>query len=648
LVDQHSGLGPGSGRTPDVGPPGAPPPMKEKPPFPMGYNGKMLRVNLTQKTIVTETLSEELCRQYLGGAGFIAYFLWKELKPGIDPLGPENKLVFALGPITGMVLPGAARNSIGAKSPLSKGIAKAESGGFWMAELKRAGYDGIIVEGKAEKPVYLWVHDGEASIRDACHLWGKETRETEAAIRAELGDEHIHVAMIGPGGENMVRFACIMQGCHDAAGRGGLGAVMGSKNLKAIAARGHTLPPIVDPEKFKEIRQELTRPHPISMFGTGGPEMVHGEAAGDLPVRNFRDGAFPEVAQIHGGVIKDTIRVGMEGCFACPVRCKKVVKAEAPYKIEPAYGGPEYEALASLGSNCGVGDVKAVCKGNERCNAYSLDSISTGAVISFAMECYEKGLLSQKDTGGLELKFGNAEAMLKAIDLIAKREGIGNFLAEGTARMAQKIGKGSEVFAMNTKGLEFGMHEPRMGSLLAMCYLVSPTGADHCHVEPDPQMSNPLIFSQFHPVGWTKPPQPNELGMRKVGIFRTIEFYNILKDSLTVCNFPAPNIEQIVELLKATVGWDTGISELLMIGERIITTMRLFNFREGLTEADDALPERFYGPTTDGALVNLKPDPKSYERMRKYYYTLMGWDSRGLPLPEKVEELDIDRSPNYQ
>jgi aldehyde:ferredoxin oxidoreductase len=633
MVEKNAAPGPG---------PGGPPPIPPKPPFPMGYNGKMLRVNLTTKTITNETLSEEVCRKYLGGAGFVAYFLYKELKPGIDPLGPENKLVFALGPITGMVLPGAARNSIGAKSPLSKGIAKAESGGFWMAELKRAGYDGIIVEGKSDKPVYLWVHDGEASIRDASHLWGKETAETEAAIRAELGDEHIHLAMIGPAGEKMVRYACIMEGCHDAAGRGGVGAVMGSKNLKAIAARGHNLPGVVDADKIKEVRQQLNHPFPISMFGTGGPDMLHGEQTGDLPVRNFRDSAFPEVAQIHGGVLKDTIRIGMEGCFACPIRCKKVVKLEAPYKIEPAYGGPEYETLASLGSNCGVGDLQAICKGNERCNAYSLDTISTGAVISFAMECYENGLITKKDTGGLELKFGSAEAMLKAIDLLAKREGIGDLLAEGTARMAQKLGKGSEAYAMNTKGLEFGMHEPRIGPFLATSYFVSPTGADHCHAEPDGMMANPFIFGQFHTHGWQNALGPNDLTPAKVAIFKMLECYNIIKDSVAVCHFPGLSFEQMSQLVNGAVGWDTGVPELLRIGERIITTMRLFNMREGMSEADDAMPERFYGPTTDGALAKLKVDPKAYERMRKYYYTIMGWDSRGVPLPEKVEELGIN------
>jgi aldehyde:ferredoxin oxidoreductase len=640
MVEKKAGPGPGG--PPGGGPPDGPPPMPPKPPLPMGYNGKMLRVNLTKKTVKDEALSEELCRKYLGGAGFVAHYLWKELKAGIDPLGPDNKLIFALGPVSGIVIPGAARNCIGAKSPLSKGIAKSESGGFWMAELKRAGYDGIIIEGKAEKPVYLWVQDGKASIRDASQLWGKEALETETAIRAELGDEQIHVAMIGPAGEKMVRFACIMEGCHDAAGRGGLGAVMGSKNLKAIAVRGHNLPPMADADKIKEVRQQMNHPYPHSLFGTGGPDMLNGEATGDLPTRNFRDSAFPAVAQIHGGVLKDTIRVGMEGCFACQVRCKKVVKLEEPYKIDPAYGGPEYETLASLGSNCGVEDLKAISKGNERCNAYSLDTISTGSVISFAMECYENGLLTKKDTGGLELKFGNAEAMLKAIDLIAKREGIGDQLAEGTARLSEKIGKGSKDFALHTKGLEPGMHEPRIGPMLAMSYMLSPTGADHCHAEPDFLLANPFIFSGWHSHGWLKIPDPSDFSPAKVGIFRTMEYYNCIRDCVAMCFFPGASFDQMVELLKGTVGWDTGVPELLRIAERVITTMRLFNVREGLTEADDILPKRFLGPATDGALAKIKIDPKAYDRMRKYYYVIMGWDSRGVPLPEKVEELGIE------
>ena len=607
-----------------------------------GYNGKILRVNLSNKSTKTEEIDEQFCRRYLGGAGFIVYYLWKELKAGIDPLSPDNRLIFALGPVSGILLPGAARNCIGAKSPLTGGIAKAEVGGHWMAELKRAGYDAIIIEGKSAEPVYLWVHDGEASILDAGHLWGKKTHDTETAIRTELGDNHIQVALIGPAGENQVRFACIMEGCFSAAARGGLGAVMGSKNLKAVAVRGHKLPPVVNSDKVREIRQQLIQPHPLSAFGTGGPEMLHREATGDLPIRNFRDGGFPEVKNIHAKVIKDTLGLTMDGCFACPIRCKKVVSFEEPYRVEAAYGGPHYETLAAFGSDCGVSDLKAIIKGNEMCNALSLDSISTGSTIAFAIECFEKGLLTIKDTGGLVLKWGDADGMLNLIDLIARREGIGNLLAEGTLRMSGKIGKGSAELAMHVKGLEAAMHEPRQDSFLFLASMLSATGADHSAVAPEDLLYIDKFFQTFHSLGWTTPPVRGKMDGRKVGIFRDLLFMHIIYDSLVVCSFPGMSIDQTVELLKGITGWDTGMSEIMRIAERIVTLMRLFNIREGFTDADDKMPERFYHPTQGGPLADVKIDRETYEKARKYYYVLMGWDARGVPLPEKVEELSIE------
>lgn len=634
---------PGPGRAE----PGGPAPASEPalPAVAGGYHGQILRVNLSNKSVTKEAISYQFCRQYIGGAGFAAYYLWKELKPGIDPLGSDNKLIFALGPVTGLALPGSARNAVGAKSPLTGGIAKAEVGGFWMAELKRSGYDAIIVEGKAEKPVYLWIKDGQATIKDATHLWGKETRETEAAIRTELGDDHIQSAMIGPAGENLVRYACIMNGLYDTAGRGGLGAVMGSKNLKAVAVRGNNLPAIANEEHLKEIRQRIiTTKLPIrqSQYGTGGPEMAMFEKTGNLPVRNFRDGLFPEVAQIHGGVIKETISTGMEGCYACPVRCKKVVKFEEPYQVDPAYGGPEYETLAALGSNCGIGNLKAICKANERCGAYSLDTISTGGVIAFAMECFEKGLITRKDTGGIELKFGNAEAMLQVIDLISRRDGIGNLLAEGTARIAKKIGRGSEKFAMNVKGLEAGYHEPRLNKNLGLSYMVNPAGADHSLPMPANALSSEMGIKEIHPLGRLEPPSRDDMGPRNVDILILGQFKAILADSMVLCMFLPYSLQDQVELLTAVTGWDTGMGELIRAAERIVTTEKLFNIREGFTASDDVLPERYFEPKTDGALSNKSLDRAVMDKAKRAYYALMGWDTTtGIPIPERVEALSI-------
>ena len=611
---------------------------------PAGYNGRILRVNLSTKNTTAEPINELFCRRYIGGAGFITYYLWKELKQGVDALSPDNKLIFALGPVSGLQLPGAARHCIGAKSPLTGGIAKAEAGGFWASELKRAGYDAIIVEGRAETPVYLWVQDGEASIRDATHLWGQETKETEAAIRAELGDERTQMALIGPGGENKVRYACIMQGLYDAAARGGLGAVMGSKNLKAIAVRGHKLPRIADRELLKEIRQEVlaSPPHWLSALGTGGPSIINEQALGNLPVRNFRDGLFPEAAQIHAGVMKETMWVGMEGCFACPVRCKKMVQFEEPYHVDAAYGGPEYESIAALGSNCGMGNIKAVVKANERCGAYSLDTISTGGTLAFAMECFEKGLLTTKDTDGIDLRFGNHEAMLKVIDLIAKRQGIGNLLAEGSARLAQKIGQGSEKFAMQVKGLEAGMHEPRLSPSMGLGFMVNPHGADHVCSLHDLFFLSEIMIKEMHPLGIIDLLPVDDIGPRKVALFRLDQLNKILGDCLAICLFLEYSLDKRVELVKAATGWDTGIPELFRVAERVLTMARLFNIREGLSAADDVLPERFFQPKTDGALVDKALDRAKLEKAKSFYYTLMGWDAQGVPLPEKVEELYIE------
>jgi aldehyde:ferredoxin oxidoreductase len=610
---------------------------------PLGYNGRILRVNLSKRSTTTETIDESFCRRYIGGAGFVTYYLWKELKPGVDALAPDNKLVFALGPVSGLNLSGAARHCIGAKSPLTGGIAKSEVGGYWAAELKRAGFDAIIVEGKAETPVYLWVQDGEASIRDASHLWGKETKETEAAVRAELGDDRIQLAQIGPAGENMVRYACIMNGLHDAAGRGGLGAVMGSKNLKAIAVRGHRLPKIADRERLKEIRQQvLAQTYGVSEFGTGADDMEWLESIGNLPVRNFRDGLFPEIKQTHAGVMKKTIWVGMEGCFACHVRCKKVVQFDEPYRVDAAYGGPEYETQAALGANCGVGNLKAIVKANERCSAYSLDTISTGGVIAFAMECFERGLLSTSDTDGIELRFGNHEAMLKIIELIARRQGIGNLLAEGTARMAKKIGHGSEEFAIQVKGLEAGQHEPRLSAAFGLGFMVGPQGADHVLNLLDFLFLGGPLAVLLHHLGTIEPPPLDDIGPRKVAFLRLVQLKKLVDDCSVVCGFLEYSLDKQAELVKVATGWETGAMELIRVAERVLTMMRLFNIREGFTAADDVLPERFFHPKTDGALADKSLDRAKFEKAKSYYYTLMGWDAKGVPLPEKVEELGIE------
>jgi len=616
---------------------------------PSGYNGKILRVNLSNGRVSTEAIDEEFCRKLLGGAGFVAHFLLNEIEPGTDSLSPENKLVFALGPLTGIALPGSARHCVGAKSPLTNGIAKSEVGEFWGAELKRAGLDAIIIQGKAPKPAYLWVNKGEATIRDASQLWGKNTKETQEAIRAELGDNKIRVASIGPGGENLVKYACIMHGPADAAGRGGMGAVMGSKNLKAVAVRGEKMPAVANPNGVKALRQWLRDNRKLvasfSEFGTGAAMSLF-EEIGNLPTRNFCDGAFPEVNQISAQTLKETMGIGMHGCFACPVRCKKVIEVKEPYQVDSAYGGPEYETLAALGSNCGIDDLKAIAKGSELCNAYSIDTISTGCTISFAMECFENGLLTTKDTDGIELNFGNAEAMLQVIELIGRRQGIGNLLAEGSARAAEKIGKGAQGFSMHVKKQEIPMHEPRLSKSLALGYMVNPHGADHCcnlidiffagfGKEPD------VIVKDAVPLGMAPAPFA-DIGPSKVALFRIAQLKRIILDSLVLCMFLPYSYRQLAEVTSAVTGWNTTTMEQLRVAERTLTICRLFNVRHGLTADDDKLPSRFFEPTRYGALVDTALDHENMEKAKRYYYSLMGWDSKGIPTPEKLEELGIE------
>ena len=612
-----------------------------------GYNGRVLRVDLTNSRSASEDISGAFCRKYIGGAGFIAYYLLHELKPDTDPLGPQNKLVFACGPLTGVSVGGAARHAVGAVSPLTKGIAKSEAGEWWGPQLKRAGFDALIVEGKAAEPVYLWIHNGEVEIRAADHLWGKQTRETQAQIRSEIGDDHVRVAMIGPGGENMVRLACIMHGLYDAAGRGGLGAVMGSKNLKAVAVRGNTPPPIRDSEGVRSLstwlRENMDLVKGFTDFGTGGA-MERFEEAGNVPIRNFNGGSYPQVSNISPRTIKETIRVDMDGCFACPVRCKKVVEMDQPYRVDRAYGGPEYETIGAIGSCCGVDDLAAVAQGNALCNAYSLDTISAGVTIAFGMECYEAGLLSTKETGGIELTFGNAESMLQAIELIARREGLGDLLAEGSAAAARRIGRDAEAYAMHVKGLEIPMHEPRLSTGLALGYMVNPHGADHMDNMVDVLMSGygeqpAMSLADAVPLG-LEPTSLEDVGPRKTLYFKIHQGKRIVCDSLALCHFLPYSLTQITELLSSVTGWKTSEMELIRISERILAMCRLLNIRTKAGDDDD-LPQRFYRPAASGPLSKTYLDRDAMLQAKLRYYELMGWDEHGVPRSEKLEELGI-------
>lgn len=608
-----------------------------------GYNNRILRVNLTESRCSIETPSDEFERKYIGGAGFGTYYLFNETKPNIDPLGPENKIMFMAGPLTGYPFSGSGRNCVITKSPLTMGYAKSEVGGFFGAHMRRAGFDGIIIEGKSPRPVYLFIHDGLGEIRDARDLWGKTTKETEEAIRAQLGDKMIRIASIGPGGENMVKFACIINDLKEAAGRGGTGAVMGSKNLKAIAARGGQAPEAVNPAAFTDMQRFLKENPKIyeafSTWGTGAPAMMASMIPqGNLPIRNWKNGDFP-VEKIDGGTLKRTVGIGMEGCYACLIRCKKVVKIDEPdMKVDPSYGGPEYETLAALGSVCSVEEMKAICKGNEMCGAYSLDTISMGDTIGFAMELYENGILTNKDTGGVELKFGSPQAMLKLIEMVTRRQGIGNILANGTKEAAKIIGHGAEKYSMDVKGVNIPMHDPRAKGVLGLGYAINPHGADHCFNMHDTGFVAPgPMLDALHPYGFLDPLPALDLSPTKVQMLKFNQNMRMLTDSLCICQFPPYSNDQIIILLKGATGWDTGIMELQKFGERIITLARMYNIREGLTAADDKLPKRFFEQHVGGPSEKNPPYQEAeLEKAKAYYYRIMGWDESGVPTPETL------------
>jgi aldehyde:ferredoxin oxidoreductase len=617
-----------------------------------GYNGKILRVNLTTRKISVEEPGEKVYRQYLGGGTLALHYLLKELKPGTDPLGPDNILIFSASVLTGALpAPGVNKYTVAAKSPLSGGLGESEAGGWFSPELKAAGFDAILIQGKAAKPVYLWVHDGEAEIRDASHLWGKVTGEVQKALKKELGDERVRIAQIGPAGEKLVKYACIMNELKHFNGRAGLGAVMGSKNLRAIAVRGTKAQEVSDRDKasaiLKSVRESYVEdPAGLGALGTARVAPIL-SAGGILPTKNFLTGSFEKAEDIGGKRLAETILKGRGTCHGCYIRCKREVGAEGPYEIDSEYGGPEYETIASIGSLLEVGNLEAISKGNELCAKYGIDTISFGTTLSFAMECYEKGILTSRDTKGLDLHFGNHETMLKLIELVARREGFGDLLAEGAEMAAKRVGRGAEKYALHVKGQPLPMHEARGKKSLALAYALSPIGADHLENPHDPFFEKEGGMKDIHPLGLLDPLPSLDLSVRKVRMFLYLQQYYNWLNSIGMCIFAAKpfgpfTITQLVEYARAITGWDTSLWEMVKAGERYANLARVFNLREGIGEKDDRLPERLHQPLEGGLLKGEKIDPQEFSEAKEMYYGMMGWDPKtGVPSKYKLEELNI-------
>lgn len=617
-----------------------------------GYHGRILHVDLTNGSLEVEEPDEKFYRHYMGGSALGTHYLLKNTPVGADPLGPENTLVLSLSVLTGAPVSGQSRMTATAKSPLTGGVGDAQCGGFWPAELKFAGFDATVITGKAEKPVYLWLHDGEAELRDAEHLWGKITGEVEEQIRQELGDSKIQVVQCGPAGEKLVRYAAIINMCNRANGRTGMGAVMGSKNLKAVAVRGRQRPAIADKAGLQAIAKwgadnyEDSDVHGLGLLGTA--EVVESQQkAGGLPTRNWSSGAFEGWKAIDGQTMYDTILKQRDTCYACTVRCKRVVEVtEGPFQVDPLYGGPEYETLATLGSYCGVDDLAAVSCASQLCNQYGMDTISCGATIAWAMNCFEEGILTPQDTDGLELRFGDAEAMVKLTEMIGKREGFGDLLGEGSARAAERIGNGAEDLVVTVKKQELPAHMPQVKRSLALIYAVNPFGADHMSHEHDPSYED--YPDRMAELGLMDPQPDKSLNSEKVRYALYTQYLFSFLDSGNLCQFvygPAWQLygpSQIVDTVRAITGWNVSLWELMKVGERRLNLMRAFNAREGMDRKDDTLPKKLtkalVGGKSDGVFVT----EEELETAKDVYYAMAGWNvATGTPTQPRLEELGL-------
>lgn len=633
----------------------------------LGYNGKILHIDLTTGDMAVEQPPEEFYRRYMGGSALNTYYVLKGTPPGVDPLGPQNVLALSVGVTTGAPISGQSRLTVTAKSPLTGAIGDSQGGGFFPAEMKFSGFDAFIIKGKSPKPVYLWVEDGHYELRDASHLWGKVGGEVEDILWKELGDDKIQIAQIGPAAEAGVLFSSVMSMCARANGRTGMGAVMASKNLKAIAVRGKRGKAsfqVSDKKQLNELARrgaQAARENMAGMtkYGTAGFVGVQSYMGG-LPTRNFTSGVFESVAMIDGMVMFNTMlkgaaegqqeRLGTDTCYGCAVHCKRVVEiTNGPYQVDPRYGGPEYETMAALGSYCGVSDLAAVVKANELCNKYGMDTISCGGTIAWAMECFEKGKITLDDTGGIELRFGNAAAMVQMVELIATRQGFGNVLALGSQRAAGIIGHGTDEYLVTCRGQEFPAHMPRVKVTLGLIYAVNPFGADHMSSTHDPSYQEGSPLSEgLAMLGLTTPQPARALNAEKVRFARITQYFASLTDSLNICQFiwgAAAGLygpKDTVDMVRYVTGWDVTLDELIRVGERRVNMMRAFNAREGLDRKQDRLPTRMFQPLVGGPSDGFALEQQQIEAAFEEYYRQSGWDvESGNPKRAKLEELDL-------
>ena len=600
-----------------------------------GYGGMILRVNLTDGKIKKEPTPKELAERFLGGRGFGIYFLYTEVPKGADPLGPENKLIVSSGPLSGTLVPGAGKLDFACKSPLTGGYASASVGGMLTAELKYASYDSIIIEGASATPVYLFIDDERVELRDASEFWGQGSITLEKNLKDALGED-FQIATIGPGGENLVKYACITHDFGRQAGRGGVGAVMGSKKLKAIAVRGTKSIPIADVEGFRARAKEMYAACKASggfeawrKYGTSGVNAWANEV-GAFPVRNFQSGALDDYSGLSGKVMREQIVITDKACFGCPSPCGKYSHSR---KYDIRVEGPEYETAALLGGNVAFLDIEDVAYANWLCDELGIDTISTGNCIGFAMECFEKGIITAEDADGLELKWGDTEAVFALIEKIARREGIGAILAEGVKHAAQVWGQGSEDFAIQVKGMEMSGYESRNAPAMLLSYMTCDVGAHH---------NRSWAITYDIQVGRDKV-SPDKAA-------KVIELQHIrpLFDALGACRLQwvelGLDLGYYAPIMKAITGIDRSWEDLLKISERIWNLTRMYWVREveGFGRGWDMPPARVWKePVASGPTKGKLIPREDVDRLLDMYYQQRGWDSNGIPTEGKLEELGL-------
>ena len=621
------------------------------------YTGRVLHADLSSSRVWTEEPEKHdphFYRRYWGGSCLGTYYLLKEIPPQAEPFDPDNVLVFATSVVGGAKAPGLARYAVLAKSPMTGGVGEALAEGAWGPTLKRAGFDAIVIHGAGAGPVYLSIQDGKAEIRDASELWGKDTGETFDAVRAELDDPEVHVACIGPAGEQLVRYASIVSDGTFMNARTGMGAVMGSKNLKAIAVRGTAPVTAANPARVAELSKQFTEHFQDNfvnkaVFDAGTASFLgYLNDAGLTSSRNASSTHWESAGGVSGEVIHEAHFDRRTPCYCCPAACHRTLRGTETYGVDPRYGAPELETLMAFGNGCQIADLGTLLKAHELCTRFGLDPTSTGVTVAFAMECYERGLL--KEVEGLDLRFGNAEILPKVIEQIAFRKGIGDVLAEGTMRAAQAIDPQTEPLAVHVKGLELPLHDPRTKAMLGLSYALSSTGPDDMAVEHDTDYddSAPQLFmDRVETLGILERREATDLGPEKVRMLCYLQQVFSFMDSLCLCKFAfAPcryySFTEMVDLVSAISGWETSLWDLQKLGERKLAMQRCFNVREGLRPDDDRLPQRVYEPISSGPNQGVHMDRDIVEEAKRTYYRMRDWDPvTGLPSPAKLVELDV-------